>query len=98
VADPTPAKSKVVPYAIGLALGLGASQAPPILVPGTPAEGAGLECHVERTGVLQGERVCAQPFGAVPAPSSSVLEVVCVGDAGCVERAPAVDAGLERDR
>lgn len=89
-------KSKAAPYAIGLALGLGASQAPPVFIAGEPAEGASLECHVERTGLLQGDRVCLQAFGELPAPSSSALVVECLGDGGCLERPAAVE--LERDR
>lgn len=87
-------KRSIAPYGIGLALGLGASQAPPVFIDGTPAKGA-LECRTERTGILQGDRVCEQPFGALPLPASSMLEVVCENDGGCVERPAAeqADAG-----
>lgn len=90
------AKSKAAPYALGLALGLGASQAPPVFIAGAPAEGASLECHVERTGLLQGDRVCAQAFGNLPPPASSLLEVVCDADGGCVERPASSQDELSR--
>lgn len=62
--------------------GLGLASAPPVFVSGVEPQGP-VTCHVERTGVLQGQRVC-EINDVPPAPTEG--EFRCVswhGDGGC---------------
>lgn len=82
-----PSKNGLKPYAIATALGLGAANAPPVFVNNEAvAPQAQLVCETVRTGILQGDHVCAFKTEAVPAAPAVLLEVVCDGDGGCVER------------
>ncbi len=100
--SPTEPRRRLGPYAISIALGLGAANAPPVLVDGEEIEQVpGLVCTVERTGIAQGRRLCV--FAPVEStPAEGRLELVCVResvDGGCelleerrVQDAPAESA------
>lgn len=99
------ATSRWKPYAISIGLGLGAANAPPVLVEGDlPPPAPGMICQVERTGIAQGRRVCV--FAPTPEKSDSGRrEMVCVrqdSDGGCelleertVKLEASPDAGME---
>ncbi len=83
----TPGPTKLGRSHVAVSLGsilaaLGLASAPPVFVSGVEPQGP-VTCHVERTGILQGQRVC-EINDVPPAPTEGEFRCVSwAGDGGC---------------